>query len=168
MIARCLAKDPSERCESTRDLYHELRQLQRHLPELSVAPTVDTRASTIAVPCAWTRDRRRGIHHRTLGSAAVWPMAPLPPPRVVPFATEFDVQAMPRWSRGNRIAYVAPVDGILQVFVKSLESSTPTQITRKGTGHESVLVGRRDHAFTHHRHLAEGGVAVDRRGRRAL
>ncbi len=59
-------------------------------------------------------------------------MAPVAAPRIVPFATEFEVQAMPRWSpKGNRIAYVAPVDGILQVFVKSIESSTPTQITHE-------------------------------------
>src|SRR4030095_2346773 len=60
------------------------------------------------------------------------PLSPVTPPRIVPFATEFDVQAMPSWSpKGNRIAYVAPVDGVLQIFVRSIESSTPTQITHE-------------------------------------
>jgi serine/threonine protein kinase len=131
VIARCLAKDPYERYESTRDLYHELRQLQRHLSELSAptAPVPASRRSRLLVPGLAIAGAAFIIG---LGSAAVWPMTPVPPPRVVPFATEFEVQAMPRWSpKGNRIAYVAPVEGILQVFVKSLESSTPNQITHE-------------------------------------
>ena len=39
---------------------------------------------------------------------------------------------MPRWSpKGDRIAYVASVGGDLQVYTKSLSSSTPTQITHE-------------------------------------
>jgi serine/threonine protein kinase len=131
VIARCLSKDPSERYESTRDLYHELRQLQQHLSELSAAPAPAPGrrrsgwlASGLAIAGA--------AFVIGLGSAAVSPLAPVTPPRIVPFATEFDVQAMPSWSpKGNRIAYVAPVDGVLQIFVRSIESSTPTQITHK-------------------------------------
>jgi serine/threonine protein kinase len=132
VIARCLAKDPAERYESTRDLHHELRQLQRHLSELSVAMTAPIpgprRSRFLALGLAVAS----AAFIIGLGSAALWPMAPQAPPRIVPFATEFEIQAMPRWSpNGNRIAYVAPVDGILQVFVKSIESSTPTQITHE-------------------------------------
>jgi Tol biopolymer transport system component len=49
-----------------------------------------------------------------------------------PFASESDLQLMPRWSlKGDRIAYVATVDGMLQVFTKSLGSSARTQITHE-------------------------------------
>jgi hypothetical protein len=65
-------------------------------------------------------------------AAALWPISPPEVPQLMPFATEFEIQAMPRWSpKGDRIAYVAAVDGALQVIVRSLGSSTPTQITHE-------------------------------------
>jgi hypothetical protein len=42
VIERCLAKEPAHRYESTRDLYHDLRDLRDHLSEAytsaSIAP----------------------------------------------------------------------------------------------------------------------------------
>jgi hypothetical protein len=65
---------------------------------------------------------------------ALWPMPAVEPPVPIPFATEAEVQAMPRWSPGgDRIAYVAAVDSVLQVFTKSPGSAAPTQITREAT-----------------------------------
>ena len=59
-------------------------------------------------------------------------MLPTHPSKPTPFATEYEFQAMPRWSpKGDRIAYVAAVDGLPQVFTKSLNSGSPTQITRE-------------------------------------
>jgi Tol biopolymer transport system component len=63
---------------------------------------------------------------------ALWPTGPSEPLAMTPFATEFEIQTMARWSpSGDRIAYVAPVNGILQIFEKALEHPTPTQITHE-------------------------------------
>jgi ferric-dicitrate binding protein FerR (iron transport regulator) len=53
IIERLLAKDPSERYESTRDLYRELRQLRDRLSEASTAASA-TRAPTASKPRIWT------------------------------------------------------------------------------------------------------------------
>ena len=129
VIERCLEKDPAERYDSTNDLHRELRRLREHLSErptvgsdtahVSTFPLVAASASVAAIVVGF-------------GAAAFWPAPPAEPAQTIPFATEFEVQALPRWSpKGDRIAYVAPVDGILQVFTKSLGSTTPTQITRE-------------------------------------
>ena len=46
-------------------------------------------------------------------------------PQPTPFAAEYSLQAMPRWSPdGEQIAYSADVDGVLQIFTRSLTSAT--------------------------------------------
>ena len=66
---------------------------------------------------------------------ALWPMPALDLPPPIPFATDAEVQLMPHWSPGgDRIAYVAAIDSVLQVFTKSPGSAAPTQITHETTG----------------------------------
>jgi eukaryotic-like serine/threonine-protein kinase len=134
IVERCLAKDPGDRYDSTRDLYRDLKQVREHLSETTMS------AITAPMPLALPPPKRRWIVHTIwavalvciLAAIALWPMAPSEPPRIVPFATEFELQTMPRWSpKGDRIAYIAPVDGILQVFTRALGSSTPTRITHE-------------------------------------
>ena len=53
-------------------------------------------------------------------------------PPLTPFASESELQLMPRWSpKSDRIAYVATVDDVLQIFTKSPGSSALTQITHE-------------------------------------
>ncbi len=128
VLQRCLQKDVARRLQhigDARALIEEKhqdvdggnrRQRQRRLV---VVPWVSTALSGAIVALV----------------VASWPMPALEPPLPIPFATEAEVQAMPRWSpAGDRIAYVAAVDSVLQVFVKSLGSAAPTQITRETTG----------------------------------
>ena len=129
VIERCLEKDPVERYDSTNDLYRELRRLREHVSENNSTKPATVHPRSVALPTV-------GVGLVALivgfGVAAFWPTPPSEPAQTAPFATEFELQAMPRWSpQGDRIAYVAPVDGILQVFTKSLDSTTPTQITHE-------------------------------------
>jgi serine/threonine protein kinase len=131
IIERCLEKDPAERYDSTRDLHRELRRLRDRWSDATMGPATLVTAS----PSPWRMRTVVFVAAAVLvgfTAAALWPIPPSEPPPIVPFATEFELQAMPRWSpKGDQIAYVAPVDGILQVFVRPLGSSTPEQITRE-------------------------------------
>jgi len=135
VVERCMAKDPAERYESTRDLHHELRRLLEHLSELGLAHT------PLETPAPMPK-RRRGVPVWTIAAAAgllagialtlYWPVSLPEPPRLTPFATEEEFQSMPRWSpAGDRIAFVANVNGLLQVFVKKPGSATLTQVTHE-------------------------------------
>ncbi len=127
-VERCLSKDPGERYDSTRDLYRELVLIRERLSEAS---------GSVGVAAPATRQLARvvlavGALAAGFSVAALLPLSPADPPEIVPFASEFELQALPRWSpKGDRIAYVAEVDGVLQVFTKSIGSAAPTQITRE-------------------------------------
>ena len=97
-------------------------------------------------------------------------MPPTDSAKLTPFATEFEFQAMPRWSpKGDRIAYVAAVDGVLQIFTKSLNSvNADADHSRVAIVHEPVLV-RRCHAdLLHYRNPSQCQPAFDCGGRRAV
>lgn len=128
VVERCVAKSPDDRYQSTRDLYLDLRYIREHLlqkPDLSAT----------AQP-----NQRKRLEYAVIGAIcavgiitfALWPSGTFEPSQMTPLATEFDLQTMPRWSpAGDRIAYVAPVNGILQVFEKTVGRSTPTQVTNE-------------------------------------
>jgi serine/threonine protein kinase len=126
VLQRCLDKDPKSR-------RRDVREARLELDESSAAPVeVAARAerSVFGRLAPWAL----AVAALAIGFAiaAWWPMPPSDPPRLEPFASESDLQLMPRWSpSGDRIAYVASVDGVLQVFTKSLGSSAPTQITHE-------------------------------------
>ena len=132
IIERCLAKDPEQRYDSTRDLYRDLRQLRDHLTDTSLAAPV--------VAAVRSRRRRAAWIAAGLGAALAllaavvlfWPLPQAAPPEAVPFATEAAIATMPAWSpSGDRIAYAANVGGIFQIFTRTLGSSTPTRITQQ-------------------------------------
>jgi Tol biopolymer transport system component len=131
-IERCLAKEPSQRYEATRDLFLELRHLREHASEVTSVTAIGlapVKAKSTSLLALWTL---AGGVAAGFVVAALWLEAPLAPPRYIPFATEPGIQTMPAWSAaGDRIAYSAEVDGVFQIFTKKIGSSTPTQITRQ-------------------------------------
>lgn len=129
VIERLLAKEPGERYESTYDLYRDLRQIRERFSETtgvsSVTPGVRPRRERNVLWVAFAA---------VAGflAAALWPVPPTGAPKVTPFASEAEVETMPAWSpKGDRIAYVADVNGVLQIFTKALGLSTPTQMTHQ-------------------------------------
>jgi eukaryotic-like serine/threonine-protein kinase len=133
VIDRCLAKEPAHRYESTRDLYHDLRDLRDHLSEayssVSIEPVKAARngnrfwkwitipacillAATIAL--LLRRDVNRDISRY----------------RYTPFAMNPEGQSSPAWSPdGKSITYAGTVNGHPQVFVRSLNSPDSTPLT---------------------------------------
>jgi serine/threonine protein kinase len=128
LLRRCLQKGPARRLQDIGDARIAIEEAEQ---ESDPAKPVSARR-----PLRWFR---RAIVLGGVGVAivilALWP---IPTPEVgemIPFATESEVQTMPRWSpKGDRIAYVAAVDSVLQVFAKSPGSSVPTQITHEKQG----------------------------------
>jgi Tol biopolymer transport system component len=132
-IERCLAKEPAQRYDATRDLFLELRKLGDHASEVTgTAPAVAEMAA---------RTRRRwwlpaGALAALLAAgfllARLWPETPLTTPQYIPFATEAGIQTMPAWSPGgDRIAYSGEVSGLFQIFTRKIGSSTPSQLTHQ-------------------------------------
>jgi Tol biopolymer transport system component len=132
VIERCLAKDPRQRYDASADLARELRTLRDHLAEF-------TPATEIAAP----RSRRRSVAMLAiaalaataavgalLGRASGDAQASLDRYHFTPFATDAGYQGSPAWSPdGKTLAYIADVDGVLQVFTRAPGSPSRAQIT---------------------------------------
>jgi Tol biopolymer transport system component/tRNA A-37 threonylcarbamoyl transferase component Bud32 len=135
LIERCLTKDARQRYDSTADLARELRTLPARLAEFS---------SSAEVPAQTTRRRGRAL--LTIGAlaavAAIGVLAGVASGggadvgfdryRFSPIATDAGYQASPAWSPdGKTLAYVAVVNGVLQVFTKAPESPTRNPVTHQ-------------------------------------
>ena len=136
VVERCLAKDPAERYDSTRDLYRELKLARERLSEGSASgPQTPIASTPLTVRRSHSRLWAAGAAVAALAGVTValfWSIPAPEPPRPEPFATEFDLQMNPRWSpTQDRIAYVASVNGVFQVFTKKLDAIAPTQITHE-------------------------------------
>jgi eukaryotic-like serine/threonine-protein kinase len=131
IIERCLSKDPHDRYAATSDLARDLRTLRDRLPET-------TSEAVSAAPPRW-----RLVPVVTLGAALVaggliTGLALLPDQddfasyTFRPLANDAGYQGQPAWSPdGKTIAYIAEVDGVPQVFTRSVTSSVGrTQITQ--------------------------------------
>jgi Tol biopolymer transport system component len=135
VIERCLAKDARQRYDSTTDLARELCTLRDKLSEF--APATD------AVPPLPVRRRSAkpllaGALVLAAGLAAGLTLAGgdagtnLDAYRFTPFAADAGYQSSPAWSPdGKTIAYVAAVDGVLQVFTKAVGSPHRNQVTHE-------------------------------------
>ena len=131
VIERCLAKDPAERYASTADLARDLTMLRARLPEMrgeAARAEPASRRRSIAL----VGGIGLGIALVVLGvSTAMRPQAsPLGNHTFTPLVTDEVYQGAPAWSSdGKSLAYVSPVDGVLQVFTRSVGSSGRTQVT---------------------------------------
>jgi Tol biopolymer transport system component len=133
LLRRLLAKNPRERFAHTADLAAELRttrELLSESPSSPVTPVVGPRPT-------WPL--------RVAGAVAIAGVALLagrtiaPPEarasfeRFTPFATDAGYQGVPAWSPdGKTIAYEAEIDGVVQIFTRSLGAPMRTQVTRSG------------------------------------
>jgi serine/threonine protein kinase len=129
IVDRCLAKEPEQRYESTRDLYRELRNLRDHFSEAhtsAVLPQVASRKkrSRWRVPALF-------VGCMLLVGSLVYLLKPsgqnIGNYRYTSFATDTDRAA---WSPdGKAVAYAGKVNGTLQVFLRYLNSPVPVQLT---------------------------------------
>jgi Tol biopolymer transport system component len=136
-IERCLSKERRDRYGATIDLYHQLRDFRTHLSETSgivTGPRVTKVSSRML--------QRRLIQIAAvamifvLGFIAAWLFAPQngPDPASYRFTPVQTSGADASWSPdGKSIAYAADVNGVSQIFTRSLERLVPVQLTNTKT-----------------------------------
>jgi eukaryotic-like serine/threonine-protein kinase len=130
IIDRCLHKEPEQRYESTRDLFHELKDLREHLSEAYTSAAMS--------PVALVQVNQRDWKLPTIIGACMVLAALLgyllkPAGQNIgnylytPFASE---ATQPIWSPdGKAVAYSGSANGISQVFLRYLNSPVPVQLT---------------------------------------
>ena len=137
-IERCLAKEARQRYDTTADLARELHTLRDRLAEFGSS-------AEFRAPADAGAPRRRGGRRVALGLAGAvlmmaigltaglsisQPSSVLDRYRFTPLATDSGYQASPAWSPdGKTLAYVAEVDGVVQIFTRALASAMRAQVT---------------------------------------
>ncbi len=134
VIERLMHKEPSERYDSTRDLYRELRQVRDHMSE-------SASASAIPAAAGISRARRRAILGIGLAAALACgaglgalltrpPAADFSAYKFRPIARYGTTQRYPKWSPdGKSIVYTAEIHGVYQIFTKGIDSLETAQLT---------------------------------------
>ncbi len=132
IIDRCLHKEPEQRYESTRDLFHELKNLREHFSEAYTSGALAPVAAAQAKSRSW---KIPAICAACLLLAAFLGYLLRPTGQDIskyhytPFATD---AFNPSWSPdGKAVVYSAKVNGIYQVFLRYLNSPAPVQLTRE-------------------------------------
>ena len=137
IVERLLAKDPSERYESTRDLYRELRQIRDRLSAGTVsgiqAASVDALPPRQrSWPKAWAIGA--GLALAFVCGAAGWMLHPargVANARFTPIEVSWERPSAAFWSPdGKAFAYSAGADGERRLFLRYLNSPTPAPLTR--------------------------------------
>ena len=136
-IERCLAKDPRQRYESTTDLARELRTLRDRVADFSaVSEAPESRAirpRPLAIAATAVAVAAAAAVGLLFGRAGGDGGQLLDRYRFTPLATEAGYQSSPAWSPdGKNLAYVAAVDGVLQVFMRAVGSPLRAQVTHAG------------------------------------
>jgi hypothetical protein len=137
VVERCLAKDPAERYDSTRDLYRELKLARERLSEASGSQAAAPRATRGSRGRAWGAAAGVGlaIAAITFGATRFLSRAPEPPSWTGVMLGGSEMALNPRLSPdGHLLAFEAMVDGLSQAAVMKPES-----------GNWSVLTRDRDH-----------------------
>ncbi|MGH9202964.1 MAG: TolB family protein, partial [Vicinamibacterales bacterium] len=132
MIERCLAKDVNERYSATDDLARELRWVRDHLSEALAEPKVIAeRRITLTGWRSLTALGMAALMGAMLVAAAQVATAPLDRALAfTPIASASHYEGTPMWSPdGQSLAYVADIDGVLQVFVRRISDATSHQVT---------------------------------------
>jgi eukaryotic-like serine/threonine-protein kinase len=130
LIERCLAKDPIDRYASTRDLAAELDVLRSRLPEV-VPAAPERRAAGTGLTGRRLALAAGVVVLSVLAAGSLRSPGSPHPGTYRPLVSEPTFQGAPSWSPdGRTLAYVAQVDGILQVFTYSLMSSQSSPVTR--------------------------------------
>ncbi len=134
LIRRLLSKNPRQRFASTSDLAADLRTIRDYLSEATssgATAIVEPPRSRWPIAIAIAAIAVAGV------ISVVWALTPPDVPhfdKYTPFATEAGYQSAPVWSPdGKQIAYEADVNGIVQVFTRSLDSPGRTQVTNRPT-----------------------------------
>jgi eukaryotic-like serine/threonine-protein kinase len=145
VIERLLAKDPGDRYDSTRDLYRELRLIRDRLSEATTAsalPVVGMKRASAMKRVMLAAAVGGGVLVGAAGAtwlAARWAVdtsaVDLSGFRFRPIATDAVRETDPSWAPdGKSIVYIAPVNGVSQVFTRSIAAGDAAQITRGATG----------------------------------
>ncbi|MGH9385797.1 MAG: protein kinase domain-containing protein [Vicinamibacterales bacterium] len=139
LLERCLAKDASERYAATDDLARELRSMRDHWTEALGEPKgIDTSVRGVN---RWTMTAAL-VAAAVVGASAVLALlqfaSPEPVSRFTPFASASQYEGGPAWSPdGESLAYLADVDGVLQIFVRRRGDAVSRQVTQGDSMHRS-------------------------------
>jgi eukaryotic-like serine/threonine-protein kinase len=134
LVRRCLAKDPDERCQSTKDLCDELKWIAEggaQAPPLPTAPVTGTHALGRRALMFILAALLLGA---VTAGVAIWNLKPTPalPPRPVtrtvislPAGAELaglDRPAVAISPDGKQVAYIATQGGIQQLYLRAMDS----------------------------------------------
>jgi Tol biopolymer transport system component/predicted Ser/Thr protein kinase len=132
VIERCLAKDPRQRYASTRDLYHELRNLRDRLPELSGLTDAAPGKATARPNHLWkfaTALALLLLAGMTYVAAHFYKRADLRGYRFTPFDVSAPGAHDAMWSPdGKSVAYAAPLDGKQELRLRRLDAPAPVRL----------------------------------------
>jgi eukaryotic-like serine/threonine-protein kinase len=142
VIDRCLAKEPADRYESTRDLYRDLKSLREHLAEASTTQIAAVSAAPARKRKMWPLAAIGFAAGAVLAAAGTWLLlggkgSATQSYRFTPFSFETGGQTNPVWSPdGKAVAYAARgrQGARYELFVRYLDQPVPLQLTKDNLG----------------------------------
>jgi Tol biopolymer transport system component len=138
IIDRCLHKEPEQRYESTRDLFHELKNLHEHFSEAYSSSGVLAAVPGKARPLRWKLLAGLALVGLLVGGSVAYVAKPagqdLARYRYTPFATGARGAV---WSPdGKAVAYSGEVNGVSQVFLRYLNAPVAVKLSNEKHGVE--------------------------------